>query len=100
MLLDTVPRNRRGQALLEYAIIVALVGTCLVAILGLVGTSARHAFTNTSTVVRQTAGAPAPVGGGSGTPQAIPAGSPGAPDRSRNPDGEPPDSSIVDHTLQ
>jgi Flp pilus assembly pilin Flp len=101
MPLEPVARNRRGQALLEYAIIVALVGTCLVAILGLVGNSARNAFRNTSTVVRQ-ASAPPPVGGGSGGSgggvQAIPAGSPGEPDHSDDP--EVPDSTVAPQTVQ
>ena len=98
MPLQPVVGNRRGQALLEYAIIVALVGTCLVAILGLVGNSARNAFRNTSTVVRQ-ASAPPPVGGGSGGGvQAIPAGSPDKPDHSDDP--EVPDSTAPNGTVQ
>jgi Flp pilus assembly pilin Flp len=96
MELDTVPRSERGQALIEYAIIVALVGTCLVAILGLVGGAAKTAFHNTSTVVRQVS-APAGGGGGGGGVPAIPASSPAEPHHSRDSDEEhaDPDSAGV-----
>ena len=90
MQLDTVHRNERGQAIVEYAIIVALVGACLVAILGLVGDVTKTAFRNTSTVVRQ---ASAPVGGsGGGGVRGIPASSPGEPDSEEDPDHQPEDS--------
>ena len=96
MQLDTVHRNERGQAIVEYAIIVALVGACLVAILGLVGDVTKTAFRNTSTVVRQ---ASAPVGGGGGGgAHGIPASSPGEPDsEEEDPDHQPedPDSAAV-----
>ncbi len=36
--------NERGQALLEYALMVALVGGCLVMILGSVGSAAKRAY--------------------------------------------------------
>ena len=91
MVLDTVRRSERGQALAEYAIIVALVGACLVAILGLVGGAAKNAVNNTSTAVRQ---ASAPAGGGSGSVPAIPASSPAEPDHS----GDPDDPSDPDST--
>ena len=45
--------NERGQALIEYAAIVAVVGACLVAILGLVGRATNRAYERTSTAVSQ-----------------------------------------------
>jgi Flp pilus assembly pilin Flp len=45
--------NERGQALIEYAAIVAVVGACLVAILGLLGRATNRAYERTSTAVSQ-----------------------------------------------
>ena len=45
--------NERGQALIEYAAIVAVVGACLVAILGLVGRATNRAYERTATAVSQ-----------------------------------------------
>jgi Flp pilus assembly pilin Flp len=80
--------NERGQALIEYAAIVAVVGACLVAILGLVGRATNRAYERTSSAVSQ--GKPGfqggggviltgtsggrPKGGGSGEPPADSAG--------------------------
>ena len=60
--------NERGQALVEYAVIVAIIGACLVAILGLVGRATRNAYDRTSSSIsnRTTSGYSAPVGGGMG----------------------------------
>jgi len=41
-------RNRKGQALLEYVLLIALVATCLVAILGLTRRAANDAYTRTA----------------------------------------------------
>ena len=64
--------NRRGQALSEYAMLVALVGMGLVVILGLFGRATKHAwqqseskFADEPTAAAGGAGA-APVGGGGG----------------------------------
>jgi Flp pilus assembly pilin Flp len=81
--------NERGQALVEYAVIVAIIGACLVAILGLVGRATRNAYDRTSSSIsNQTPAAyPAQGGGGmgggglSGSVRVIPASA-----------GEPPDS--------
>ena len=54
--------NERGQALIEYAMIVAVVGACLVAILGLVGRATNRAYERTATAV--SAGKPGFQGGG------------------------------------
>jgi Flp pilus assembly pilin Flp len=43
--------NERGQALVEYAAIVAVVGACLVAILGLVGRATNRAYERTASAV-------------------------------------------------
>ncbi len=45
--------NERGQALIEYAAIVAVVGACLVAILGLVGRATNRAYQRTASAVSQ-----------------------------------------------
>ena len=79
--------NERGQALVEYAVIVALIGACLVAILGLVGRATRQAYDQTTSRISQPSPASYPVAGGgggggmSGSVRVIPANS-----------GEPPDS--------
>jgi hypothetical protein len=41
-------QNRKGQALLEYVLLIALVATCLVAILGLTRKAANDAYARTS----------------------------------------------------
>jgi len=41
-------RNRKGQALMEYVLLIALVATCLVAILGLTRKAANDAYTRTA----------------------------------------------------
>jgi Flp pilus assembly pilin Flp len=58
--------NERGQALVEYAVIVALIGACLVAVLGLVGRATRNAYEQTSTTVSQQTGSGGYLGGGGG----------------------------------
>jgi Flp pilus assembly pilin Flp len=45
--------NERGQALIEYAAIVAVVGACLVAILGLIGRATHRAYDRTSSAVSE-----------------------------------------------
>jgi Flp pilus assembly pilin Flp len=45
--------NERGQALIEYAAIVAVVGACLVAILGLLGRATNRAYDRTASAVSQ-----------------------------------------------
>ena len=41
-------KNRNGQALMEYVLLIALVATCLVAILGLTRKAANNAYARTS----------------------------------------------------
>jgi Flp pilus assembly pilin Flp len=70
--------DERGQAILEYAMIVAVVGACLVAILGLLGRATQKTYTQTAaTVVRQSVPAAAygagQLGGGGGV-RGIPVG--------------------------
>jgi Flp pilus assembly pilin Flp len=55
--------NRKGQALVEYALLVALVAACLVAILGLTRNAAQGAYARTSVKVVPVA----PAGFGSGS---------------------------------
>jgi Flp pilus assembly pilin Flp len=85
--------DERGQAILEYAMIVAVVGACLVAILGLVGRATHKAYTQTAATVGRQATSTAAYGGGQlgggGGVRGIPAGIPGAPE-------DPADSSAAD----
>ncbi len=90
MRLSIIRRSERGQALLEYATIVALIGTCLVAILGLVGNATRKTFDRTSSPLMRQASVGGAGGSGHGVP-AIPASNPGEPDSS-GAGGEDPDS--------
>jgi Flp pilus assembly pilin Flp len=70
-------RSERGQALVEYAVIVALIGACLVAILGLVGRSTRRAYEQTaSSVSRASVAGYGSRGGGSAIPIGAPTGRP------------------------
>ena len=57
-------RNRKGQALMEYVLLIALVATCLVAILGLTRKAANDAYARTS--VRLNSMRQAGFGGSSG----------------------------------
>lgn len=41
-------KNRKGQALMEYVLLIALIATCLVAILGLTRKAANGAYVRTS----------------------------------------------------
>jgi Flp pilus assembly pilin Flp len=79
--------NERGQALVEYAVIVALIGACLVAVLGLVGRATRNAYEQTSTTVSEQTSSGGYLGGGGGggggfsaNVHVIPAGSDAPPD--------------------
>jgi Flp pilus assembly pilin Flp len=85
--------DERGQAILEYAIIVAVIGMCLVAILGLVGRATQKVYTQTSATVARQGAAPAAYGGAQlgvgGGVLGIPAGHPAVPD-------SPPDSAGAD----
>jgi Flp pilus assembly pilin Flp len=91
--------NRRGQGLIEYVLIVTLVGCCLVAILGLASTATRNMYNRTSsTISRQTSagygsgGGGAPGGwSGSGVGTAPAAESP-------DPEDEPTDDDPSDST--
>jgi Flp pilus assembly pilin Flp len=81
--------NERGQALIEYAAIVAVVGACLVAILGLLGRATNRAYERTATAVSQ--GKPGFQGGGGGGGVVLTSGRP----RGRAPDEPPADSSAT-----
>ncbi len=60
------PNSERGQALVEYAMIIALVGACLVAILGLVGHAARNTYDRSASQLAHQTNAGYGAGGGSG----------------------------------
>lgn len=83
--------NRNGQALVEYALLVALVAACVVAILGLTRNAARGAYARTSVKVAPVAGV-----GGSGSAGASwrPVGRSADPkaDPDSNGEGDPADS--------
>jgi Flp pilus assembly pilin Flp len=81
--------SERGQALIEYAMIVALIGACLVAILGLIGRAAHRAYAQTAAAVSTKATPPSHGGGGVGGVMVIDRSS----GRRPTPDtAEPPDS--------
>lgn len=100
-LLGPIVGNRRGQGLIEYVLIVTLVGSCLVAILGLASTTAQNIYTrSSSTISRQTSaggygGGGGALGGwsGSGVATPPPGGSASADDDPA--DGDPSDSTAV-----
>lgn len=96
MRLHTVRRDRQGQAIVDYAMIVALVGVCLIAILGLVGNVTRKVFTVTTTTVVRQAGPP-PAGGGAVGVPAIPASAPGDSDPD---DGREDPDSLITESMQ
>ena len=83
--------GERGQALVEYAAIVALIGACLVAILGLVGRSTKQAYEQTSaTMTRATV---AGYGTGSGGGGLLVGSTPARPRVTPETAGTPADSS-------
>ena len=88
-----LPRGRiglaeRGQALLEYAALVAAIGICIVASLGLVGRVTQNAYVQTAnSVAHQTGSAPSYGGAAIGSIRVIPAGNRPPP---------PPDSASSD----
>jgi Flp pilus assembly pilin Flp len=92
-------QNRKGQALLEYVLLIALVATCLVAILGLTRKAANDAYARTSIQLDpvkragfggSSGGSWHPGGGGGGSPAPADADSVGG--GSTDPDGNPSDS--------
>lgn len=93
--------DERGQALLEYAILVALVGACLVVILGLVGRAAHGAYERSSETLAKAP--PGYVGGGGGALVGSLGGGHGEPRPSVPPgdslaSGDPDDSTGVTRT--
>ena len=83
--------GERGQALVEYAAVVALIGACLVAILGLVGRSTRHAYEQTSATMSHAT--VAGYGSRSGGGVVLIGSSPGRPRVTPETAGAPSDSS-------
>ena len=83
-------KNRKGQALMEYVLLIALVATCLVAILGLTRKAANDAYARTSGKLGPMRDAGFGSSGGSWHPSVDEAPTP-TPDDSAG--GEPPDSS-------
>lgn len=81
-------KNRNGQALMEYVLLIALVATCLVAILGLTRKAANNAYARTSDRLGPV-GAGFGSSGGSWHPSADGAPVPTPPDSGG---GEPADS--------
>jgi Flp pilus assembly pilin Flp len=91
-------RNRTGQALMEYVLLIALVATCLVAILGLTRKAANDAYSRTAVKL----GPMGQAGFGSSGGSWHPSGSSGRPTPadpdsaagSTDPDGNPADSDV------
>ena len=67
--------GERGQALVEYAALIAVVGVAIVAILGLVSRATENAYHRTANSVAIEAGGRSFEDGGAGAVQIIPAGS-------------------------
>jgi Flp pilus assembly pilin Flp len=93
--------NRRGQGLIEYVLIVTLVGCCLVAILGLASTTTRNMYSRTTATINRTTstgygsgGGGAGLGGWSGSGVGTAPAEPHHP-HDPPPDGDPSDSSEV-----
>jgi Flp pilus assembly pilin Flp len=90
--------NRKGQALVEYALLVALVAACLVAILGLTRNAATGAYARTTVKIAPVGSAGLGRGSGSAGASWRPvahsedAGPAASPDSSGS--GEPADPSI------
>jgi Flp pilus assembly pilin Flp len=82
-------KNRNGQALLEYVLLIALVATCLVAILGLTRKAANDAYARTSDKLGPMGGSGLGSVGGTWHPSAD--GAP-APTPSDSGGGQPADS--------
>jgi Flp pilus assembly pilin Flp len=90
-------RNRKGQALMEYVLLIALVATCLVAILGLTRKAANDAYTRTAVQLSPMghaglggSGSSWHGGGGSGKPTPADADSAGGSADA----GDPPSSDV------
>ena len=82
-------KNRNGQALMEYVLLIALVATCLVAILGLTRKAANDAYVRTSDKLGPMGGSGLGSVGGTWHPSAD--GAP-APTPSDSGGGQPADS--------
>jgi Flp pilus assembly pilin Flp len=74
--LVTSRTRERGQALVEYALVVALVGACLVAILGLVGRATHNAYERTTSAVSRGASTGYSAGSGGILTSTAPGGRP------------------------
>ena len=83
--------DERGQALVEYAMVIALVGACLVFILGVVGNAAHHAFARSSAELSNATPKPQ-GGGGAGGSGVVLVGSSGGGHSGPRPTVPPPDS--------
>lgn len=89
--------NRRGQGLVEYVLIVTLVGCCLVAILGLASTTTRNMYSKTSSSISRSAMTKGyGHGGWGGSVGGTPAADPG----SDEPEDSPPDSAAVQASVR
>jgi Flp pilus assembly pilin Flp len=99
-LVRQVVGNRRGQGLIEYVLIVTLIGCCLVAILGLASTATRNMYNRTSsTISRQTSASGYGSGGGGGAPGGWSGSGVGTPAaESPPPEDEPTDDDPSDST--
>jgi Flp pilus assembly pilin Flp len=87
--------SERGQALVEYAAIVALIGACLVAILGLIGRSTQHAYEQTSATMTSATAGGYGAGGGAGGGAILVGSSPARPPVNPETAGATPDSSVA-----
>jgi Flp pilus assembly pilin Flp len=89
--------NRRGQGLVEYVLLVTLVGCCLVAILGLASTTTRNIYSKTSSSISRSTSTGGYGRGGWGDGAG---GSPASNPDSDEPGDSPPDSAAVQASIK
>jgi Flp pilus assembly pilin Flp len=87
------PLSERGQGLVEYAIILALIGVGLIVILGFLGRTTRNVYDQTASAIGGQTGSPASSGGPGGGVGVTPASPGNASDSTSGAGSTGPDAS-------